>query len=115
MLRIGYDVTPLVGMCTGVGNYTRQLLRHMLDRPGEHDFLLMANRAEALRDVAPSARARPMVRSFPSRLRAKEANARPTASPTSGVRSVPTTPRMSYCRKIAEAIVTGGRGRDARR
>src|SRR5690242_867719 len=42
MLKIGYDVTPLVGMCTGVGNYTRQLLAHMLAQEGEHDFLLLA-------------------------------------------------------------------------
>src|SRR4051794_25724049 len=53
MPRIGYDVTSLVGMCTGVGNYTRQLLAHMLNVAGEHDFLLMANRQEAVQDVAP--------------------------------------------------------------
>jgi glycosyltransferase involved in cell wall biosynthesis len=68
MPQIGYDVTSLVGMCTGVGNYTRQLLTHMLAQAGEHDFLLMANRPEALRDVAPSARAHPMVQAFPSRM-----------------------------------------------
>ena len=52
MPRIGYDVTSLVGMCTGVGNYTRQLLAHMLDVAGDHDFLLMANRQDAVLDVA---------------------------------------------------------------
>jgi len=68
MPRIGYDVTSLVGMCTGVGNYTRQLLEHMLDVAGEHDFLLMANRQDDVLDVAPSARARPMIQDFPSRM-----------------------------------------------
>jgi glycosyltransferase involved in cell wall biosynthesis len=68
MPRIGYDVTSLVGMCTGVGNYTRQLLAHMLDVASEHDFLLMANRQEAVQDVAPSARALPMIHDFPSRM-----------------------------------------------
>lgn len=29
-LRIGYDVTPLAGRRTGVGNYTEAVLRHML-------------------------------------------------------------------------------------
>jgi glycosyltransferase involved in cell wall biosynthesis len=68
MLRIGYDVTPLVGVCTGVGNYTRQLLRHMLALEGEHGFLLLSNREEATHDFAGSARARPLVRRFPSRM-----------------------------------------------
>lgn len=30
MLHIGYDVTPLAGRRTGVGNYTEAVLRHML-------------------------------------------------------------------------------------
>jgi glycosyltransferase involved in cell wall biosynthesis len=68
MLKIGYDVTPLVGMCTGVGNYTRQLLTHMLAQEGEHDFLLLANRQEATRDFPASARVQPLVEPFPSRL-----------------------------------------------
>lgn len=68
MPRIGYDVTSMIGMCTGVGNYTRQLLTHMLAVAGEHDFLLMANHQDAVQDVAPSARARPLIRDFPSRM-----------------------------------------------
>jgi glycosyltransferase involved in cell wall biosynthesis len=55
-------------MCTGVGNYTRQLLTHMLALSGEYDFLLMANRPEAVQDLAPSARARPMIQAVPSRM-----------------------------------------------
>ena len=61
MLKIGYDVTPLVGMCTGVGNYTRQLLTHMLAQEDEHDFLLLANRREATRDFPASAHVRPLL------------------------------------------------------
>jgi glycosyltransferase involved in cell wall biosynthesis len=68
MPRIGYDVTPLVGMCTGVGNYTRQLLMHMLALSGEYDFLLKANRSEAIQDLTASARARPLIQSVPSRM-----------------------------------------------
>jgi len=30
LLRIGYDITPLAGHRTGVGNYTEAVLRHML-------------------------------------------------------------------------------------
>src|SRR5438093_13672066 len=68
MSRIGYDVTPLIGMCTGVGNYTRQLLTHMLALNGEHDFLLLANRSEAMQEVPRVVSARPMIRPFPSRM-----------------------------------------------
>jgi glycosyltransferase involved in cell wall biosynthesis len=68
MLKIGYDVTPLVGMCTGVGNYTRQLLTHMLALDGEHHFLLLANRPEATRDFPSHARVRSLIQPFPSRM-----------------------------------------------
>jgi glycosyltransferase involved in cell wall biosynthesis len=68
MPRIGYDITSLIGMHTGVGNYTRQLLTHMLALDGEHDFLLLSNRPEATLDVPRSARAQPMVQPFPSRM-----------------------------------------------
>jgi glycosyltransferase involved in cell wall biosynthesis len=68
MPRIGYDITPLIGMHTGVGNYTRQLLTHMLALDDEHDFLLLSNRPEATLDVPRSARAQPMVQPFPSRM-----------------------------------------------
>src|SRR5690349_10367450 len=68
MLKIGYDITPLVGQCTGVGNYTRQLLTHMLDHDGEHDFLLLSNNPAALVDVPQSRRAQLVVRPFPSRM-----------------------------------------------
>src|SRR5262245_57778288 len=68
MPRIGYDITSLIGMHTGVGNYTHQLLTHMLARDGEHDFLLLSNRPEAVQDVPSSARAHPMVQPFPSRM-----------------------------------------------
>jgi glycosyltransferase involved in cell wall biosynthesis len=68
MSRIGYDVTPLIGMCTGVGNYTRQLLTHMLALNGEHDFLLLANRSEAMREIPRVTSVRPMIRPFPSRM-----------------------------------------------
>src|SRR6266545_5286872 len=67
-MRIGYDVTPMAGMCTGVGNYTRQLLAHMLAREGEHSFMLLSNRSEATRDFPPSPRASPLVQPFPSRM-----------------------------------------------
>ena len=88
MPRIGYDVTSLVGMCTGVGNYTRQLLAHMLDVAGEHDFLLMANRQDAVQDVAPSARARPMIQRFPQPY-ALDADGSAGAAARGQARSVP--------------------------
>ncbi len=68
MPRIGYDITPLVGMHTRVGNYTHQLLTHMLALDGEHDFLLLSNRPEATQDIPRSTRVRPMVQPFPSRM-----------------------------------------------
>ena len=68
MLKIGYDITPLVGICTGVGNYTRQLLRHMLDQDGEHEFLLFSNNPAAHAEIAPSQRATLSIRPFPSRM-----------------------------------------------
>src|SRR5688500_11761384 len=68
MLKIGYDVTPLAGMCMGVGNYTRQLLTHMLALEGEHSFMLLSNRSEATRDVPRSSRTSLLVQPFPSRM-----------------------------------------------
>jgi glycosyltransferase involved in cell wall biosynthesis len=68
MPRIGYDVTSMVGMRTGVGNYTRQLLAHMLAQDGEHDFLLLSNRPEATQDMPCSPRARALVQPLPSRM-----------------------------------------------
>lgn len=68
MLKIGYDITPLVGLCTGVGNYTRQLLTHMLQLDGEHNFLLFSNNQAALADVPQSRRTQLMVQPFPSRM-----------------------------------------------
>jgi glycosyltransferase involved in cell wall biosynthesis len=67
-MKIGYDVTSLVGLCTGVGNYTRHLLIHMLALGGDHGFLLLSNRAEATVDFPDSARVRPMIQPFPSRM-----------------------------------------------
>jgi glycosyltransferase involved in cell wall biosynthesis len=68
MTRIGYDITALIGLRSGVGTYTRQLLDHMLAQGGEYDFLLLANRAEAALDLPASLRARALVQSFPSRM-----------------------------------------------
>jgi len=68
MLKIGYDITPLVGICTGVGNYTRQLLSHMLDQDGEHNFLLLSNNPAASAELSLSRRAQLSVRPFPSRM-----------------------------------------------
>ncbi|MBK9712666.1 MAG: glycosyltransferase family 4 protein [Kouleothrix sp.] len=68
MLKIGYDVTPLAGMCTGVGNYTRQLLTHLLALEGEQSFLLLSNRAEAAQGLPRSSRASPLIEPFPSRM-----------------------------------------------
>src|SRR5262245_35969209 len=68
MPRIGYDVTPLIGMSTGVGNYTRQLLAHMLAAGDEYGFLLLSNRHEAVRDLPVSTRLWPLIQPMPSRM-----------------------------------------------
>src|SRR3569832_1174188 len=68
MLKIGYDITPLVGMSTGVGNYTRQLLHHMLQLDTAHDFLLLSNNVASIADVPPSWRTQLALQPFPSRM-----------------------------------------------
>lgn len=68
MLKIGYDITSLAGICTGVGNYTRQLLSHMLEQDGDHSFLLLSNTRAAGAEVPRSRRAETLVRPFPSRM-----------------------------------------------
>ena len=67
MLRIGYDVTPLVGDTTGVGTYTGQLLAHML-ATGEHDFALLSNRPVAAQQFGGNGRVTVLADPFPSRL-----------------------------------------------
>jgi glycosyltransferase involved in cell wall biosynthesis len=68
MIKIGYDITPLMGMCTGVGNYTRQLLTHMLEHAADHDFLLLSNSKVPYSDVPRSERAQLLIQPFPSRM-----------------------------------------------
>jgi glycosyltransferase involved in cell wall biosynthesis len=42
-MRIGWDATPLLGLRTGVGNYSAQLLAALLEQEPTWDFLLYSN------------------------------------------------------------------------
>jgi glycosyltransferase involved in cell wall biosynthesis len=42
-MRIGWDATPLLGLRTGVGNYSAQLLAALLEQEPDWDFLLYSN------------------------------------------------------------------------
>ena len=41
---IGFDVTALRGLRSGVGYYTSNLLTHLVQEDAEHDYLLLSNR-----------------------------------------------------------------------
>ncbi len=43
-MRIGFDCTPIMPVRSGVGHYTDQLLRHLLQVRPEWEFLLYSNR-----------------------------------------------------------------------
>jgi glycosyltransferase involved in cell wall biosynthesis len=67
-MRIGYDITSIGAQPSGVGNYTRYLLNHLVEADGGHEYLLLSNQAARPSQLATAAALRDMLDPFPSRI-----------------------------------------------